>query len=345
MFWYMVTGGLIFVINTLGYHYRRKVSCLIWTFFILLVFIGLRDEVGGDWVSYQKAFDSGPFVSMGILYYGAFTWIAKILDVGVIGLNFLVALVFCAGFLLIASELKNPSYFIVSVYFLFIVISGLGFTRQTLSIGFLLLAFFLARKEYVIWAAICFVLAVSAHEGAMVSFPLILGFNRKSYKHFKWTMLIVASGIALGSFIVVLSWEWIGFIFIDHYGYMPYTFMGGPTIRALIYGSLLILLLHQFFVDSGVGVSNKGFNERLILCTLIALIIPIGFVSSVISDRLLLFFGPFLILFVLERPLKIACSHLVGMCVTLICLVYFWVWSFLSPYAHFWLPYKNILFL
>ena len=346
MIWYLLIGVLIFFINILGHRFDKKVLCLIITLFILVMFIGLRIEVGGDWVAYQKAFNSGPFLSMGILYYGGFTWLAKFLEIGLIGLNFLVALVLCAGFLLIASELKNPSYFIVSTYFLFIAIVGLGFTRQTLSIGFLMISYFLYRKELGIYSAISFALAVSAHEAAIVWLPLIIRFSQgKSRVHAQSMMWIAAIGVAVGLFIIVSSWDWISYIFIDHYGYMPYTLASGSTMRALIYVSFSILLLRQCFGFSEISLSKEAVNERLILSVLIGLIILGGFVSSVISDRLLLFFVPFLLFFVLERSWMTEYSRVFNIGVALLCLGYFCLWAFSSPYAHFWFPYNNVLFL
>ena len=103
-------------------------------FFIIIV--GFRYKVGSDWNTYNDIFEQNITSKSYEFGYVYFIWLSNIFNTQIWGLNLFAALVFFIGYY---SLFKNEKYFWFSLnlaipYLIFIV--AMGYTRQSISIGF-----------------------------------------------------------------------------------------------------------------------------------------------------------------------------------------------------------------
>ncbi|MCH9056606.1 EpsG family protein [Synechococcus sp. PCC 6716] len=119
----------------------------VFLFCVYVLFIGLRFEVGGDWVGYLYIFESvksTPWFGYETIFYDpGYYWINKIaiaLNQDIYFVNFCLAIIFVSCLFSFCNKLKNP-YLGLSVAFPYLTtVVAMGYTRQAAAIGFELLA-------------------------------------------------------------------------------------------------------------------------------------------------------------------------------------------------------------
>ena len=129
------------------YQAKLDLFLLLWIFF-LIALIGLRHEVGGDWITYLTIFDlidGSPFneIFMSNLsddpLYSIAQWISSNLGWGIYGVNFICATVFAIGLGIFCKNLPRPWLGLtVAIPYLVIVVS-MGYTRQAFALGLVLI--------------------------------------------------------------------------------------------------------------------------------------------------------------------------------------------------------------
>ena len=111
---------------------RRKVSMLpIMLFIAIAVFmIGLRFQVGGDWVNYLRQFYILQYLSLEEVVttsdagYAALNWLMDQLGWGIYGVNFASGAIFMAGLSVFALRMSNPwMAILVSIPYLLVVVA------------------------------------------------------------------------------------------------------------------------------------------------------------------------------------------------------------------------------
>jgi len=219
---------------------------LMGAFFIFV--IGLRYNVGADWLNYEEQLYSNSYTSL--MYaatktdpgYAALSWTMESLGLEIYAVNIVSSAIFITGLMALASRQKDPWLaLIVSVPYTIIVV-GMGYTRQSVAIGFecfalIALADNRARRFF------GFIIAATLfHKSALVL--LFLGLVIRDGKS-------ITKGLLLFSALLVA-----GFIFV--------------------YSTDVDVLRANYIDDK---LSSSGATARLILATLSALgclLLPIG---------------------------------------------------------------------
>lgn len=159
---------------------RRLTGGLLLVGLGLLLVIGLRYRVGGDWDNYAR-----------ILEWVAANSTAEALDYGDIGytllnigaarlgydlwfVNLVCGLFFMAGLLAMVRRLSNPYLALLVAFPYLILVVAMGYTRQGAAIGCIMLALasYLQRQSlvrYIFWIAV----AATFHKTAIIAVPLI----------------------------------------------------------------------------------------------------------------------------------------------------------------------------
>ena len=111
-------------------------------YILLLIFIGLRYQIGGDWDTYLEIYnysDLNFLISSHLksdIGYNLIQIISKFFNLGIYGVNLFCAIIFLISIHLICS--LNREYWlwfmILLPYLIFIVATG--YTRQSIAIGF-----------------------------------------------------------------------------------------------------------------------------------------------------------------------------------------------------------------
>ena len=147
-------------------------------FLILTLFIGLRRDVGGDWRSYLLLFNRGRSYPLpvaiavsdpGYMLLGRAV-AALNLDVG--ALNLLCATIFSAGLVLFSFEQAEPALALLIATPVAIVIVAMGFTRQSVALGLVLIATVAASAGNIAAASCCLMAAVLFHSSALLTLPM-----------------------------------------------------------------------------------------------------------------------------------------------------------------------------
>ncbi|SVD88901.1 uncharacterized protein METZ01_LOCUS441755, partial [marine metagenome] len=197
-----------------------KVSILFYRlfYFFLILFIGLRFEVGPDWGAYQKIKvlhgDLKEWLSMNIQYvhfedagYTVLNSIANSLDYGIWLPNLVCAIIFCTGLTLFCNRLPNKWLALaVSIPWLVIVFS-FNSTRQSAAFGLSLIALTLLFDRRKLGFIICIIAAVLFHASAiiMLFFGLLATSSRKISR--KMVYMLVTIVIAYLFFIFFIEYR------------------------------------------------------------------------------------------------------------------------------------------
>jgi hypothetical protein len=314
---------------------------------VLLVVIGLRYRVGGDWHNYEVDFGYAHYQSLGELLsqrkepgYALATWLGVELGVDVWFVNLVLAAPFCWGLVQLCRQQPNPWLSLLVATPFLIVVIGMGFSRQAAAIGFLMagIAAFirtgsLSRFVFLTIAGSLF------HRTVLVFVPILIMATGKS-KFVSVLLCIVA--IVLIYFTVISN-------SIEYYqqGYLQGRFdAAGARVRVLmnIMPALILLLSKdRFYLAPREKPVWKTFAILAVLSGFALLLVT----SSVIVDRLAMYLIP-LQLFVLGRlPLVFSSTGQPSLAWRLGVVSYsaavLYVWLTWGHYSGGWLPYQSYL--
>ena len=158
----------------------------------MLLFISGRHYVGGDYISYLKLFDKskvndfGGFPKLqGLNYIIQFV---HALNLNYFFFNFLCALAFLAGIFNFLKISNERLFIFILLIPTMIYVVGMGYTRQSVSIGFLCFAIYYWSENMNMKKYIFFILSVFIHISSII-FIFLLFF--KSYEKIKFSKLFL----------------------------------------------------------------------------------------------------------------------------------------------------------
>ncbi|WP_235524093.1 EpsG family protein [Sphingomonas sp. Leaf33] len=142
--------------------------------------IGLRYEVGGDWVNYLEFYDAVLFQPLSYALtqtdpaYGLLNWASARLNFGLWFVDLGCAIFFMIGVARLSSRQPNPWLSnLIAVPYLVIVV-GMGFTRQAAAIGILCWALADIRRDRILFPILLVGLAALFHKTAILFLPILL---------------------------------------------------------------------------------------------------------------------------------------------------------------------------
>lgn len=317
----------------------------VWFFVGMLaaLLIGLRDEVGGDWFAYLNHFyriqslNLSELISQPDLGYYGLSWVLAELGGSVYSLNLACASVLVIGTFSFARALPFPWLALVAAVPYLIIVVGMGYTRQSAAIGFVMLGLVaLGRgqaRKFVFWI----VVGALFHKTAVLLLPIAA---LAATKNRVWTWFWVGIIALLGTwfFLYDVSEDlWKNYV-VSEYAEAS---EGGPIRVAMnAVPALLFLFLKNRLIE--------GEGERR-LWTWIALwslaCIPLLYVSATAVDRIALYFIPlqlycFAHLPRLTRHPSVRALMVSGV-ITYYGIVQF-VWLHFASHAEAWLPYRTV---
>lgn len=313
----------------------------------LIVIIGLRYHVGGDWHNYEVDFEWAHHQTLGSLLssrkepgYMLAVWLAVELGVGIWFVNLILAVPFCWGLVQLCRQQPNPWLsLLVATPFLIIVI-GMGFSRQAAALGFLMAGLAAFIRTGSLWRFVFLAIGGSFfHRTVLVFIPIIIIATGRSKVMSAFLCILAA---ALIYFTVVSS-------SMEYYqqGYLQGRFdAAGASVRVLMNilpAVVLLLAKDRFYLSQREKMVWKTFAV-LALMTGVALFLV---TSSVIVDRLAMYLIP-LQMFVLGRlPSVVSPDGRPSVAwragVVAYSAAVLFVWLTYGHYAAGWLPYQSFL--
>ncbi len=311
-------------------------------FVVLVLAIGLRHEVGGDWFNYVEhiviAGDKTllEVLSSGDPAYSALNWLAAQVDGGPYLVNTLCAVGFTWGLAVFCRAQPRPWLALVVAMPYLVTVVAMGYTRQGVAIGLAMLALVALSEQKVRRFVVYVALAATFHKSAVILMPVaILAASHKRI----WTTLWV--GVSSLFFYILLLQDSVDAL-TRNYIEAEYD-SSGAAVRVVMNAvpAVLFLLLRRRFV---MPAAHRSFWTWMSLVAVVFVGLLVVSPSSTAVDRMALYWIP-LQLFVLSRlpdalgPPNGRNDFWVILIVAYSAAVLF-VWLFFASHAHAWLPYQ-----
>jgi hypothetical protein len=146
---------------------------------VLVVFIGFRDRVGGDWWPYYDKVNwlEGQKLSEVISWnepgYDFFCWVGANVFGGVYLVNFLCGMAFTTCLMAFCRAQQRPWLALVSSVPYLLIVVAMGYTRQSVAIGLAMLGIVSLEKGG--WRCFAFIsMAIMFHKSAVLVVPYFL---------------------------------------------------------------------------------------------------------------------------------------------------------------------------
>ncbi len=311
-------------------------------FVALVLMIGLRHEVGGDWFAYEEYIYIASFdtlqeaISRGDPAYNALNWLAARLDLGSYFVNTVCAAIFAWGLVVFCRAQPLPWLALVVAVPYLITVVAMGYTRQGVAIGLVMIGLVTLTERKILRFVIFVFLAATFHKSALIMIPLAL---LASTKNRLWTVLWV--GITALLLYALFLQESVDALYTN-YVVAEYE-SSGAAIRVAMNAvpAMVFLLFRQRFAMS---VNDRKFWTWMSLGALSFVGLLVVSPSSTAVDRVALYWIP-LQLFVFSR-LPDAMTRRRARNIIWIQLVIFYsasvlfVWLFFASHSYAWLPYQ-----
>lgn len=322
-------------VQKLGYYFFGIIAILL---------IGLRYEVGGDWIAYLRYVDIVrdatliEALSIDDPGYMFFNWISVKIGMGIGGVNTLCGFVFVYGLISFCKNQPFPWLAItIAVPYMLIVVS-MGFSRQAVALGIVFIALSYWKEDKFIKYSLIILLASLFHKSAVVMFLIGLFMNNK-YIYTK--IMIALPCLVVISLILVIN-DRFDRQFNAYMVDKTYKSEGG-LIRVLmnIVPSIIFFIYKdrfKVFVDYRL-IKILSLSSVFCLCTVSIL--------SMVTDRFALYLAPIQIIVLSRFPVLLDNIYVRTLFVFVVVCFYaivLTVWLLFANHSEYWLPYKLIIF-
>lgn len=306
---------------------------------------GVRENVGGDWISYQAKYDDIRFATLTESLeitdplFGLLNLVSAQFDAGVYLVNGVCCLLLGYGTILVAKQFREPWLAVlIAVPYLLIVV-GFGYVRQAAAIGLILMAIASLDRERPALTIACVVLAAGFHSTAVFSFPFVaLAIGKK---HRIFALLGAIAAVIVYQMLVVPRMQKF------EIGYIGGQYdSSGAFIRIMmgvIPSALILFFRKRFWARQqartawlSIAVANLVVLAALTQSSSSTAIDRIGLYFSIIQ---LAAFGEFRDLAAVSpRNVPLVRMGLVG-----IAFLVQLVWLVFADHSAYWVPYRSIL--
>lgn len=346
----MIPYLLLFLVAGIPALFYSKTSsrafwAMAWLVFVL--FIGLRHEVGGDWVGYLLITERIAGLSLKDalsdqeLMFSLLTWASTRLGLGVYGANFVGAVAFCTGLFAFCGRLPNRWLALTAATPFLVVVAVMSANRQGMAIGVVLFLMSRWRSLGLLKRSAGIVFAGTFHTSALLL--LILSVADLRISRLRKGVLMMVTGV-LGLWMMSRSEEaW----------YRYTTIYVQQSAGAYSPGAIFHLLLN--LVPSALMLWSKRRWEQLPiwpllhqLCWMAIALFVLSPFFTVAVGRMSLYLFPVSIVFFAYLPSFIvtASGRALIRTVTVFCMAgVLAIWLTFANTAHTYHPYQNVLLL
>jgi hypothetical protein len=312
-------------------------------YIFLVLIIGLRHEVGGDWIQYLEMLDSYTDNSLNNTEYTfqdpafvLFNMLSVQTGLGIYLLNFLSALFFSWGLIVFCRDQPRPWLAITVAVPYLITVVAMGYTRQAVAIGIAMVAMSALVRggifRFVFWIA----LAATFHKSAIILLPMAI--LAKSKRRIFTMLWVGVTGVVLFALMVQ---EALSFLMGGYIEDAMQSSGAGIRIAMNAVPAGLFLLFRKRFQ---LSVEQRSFWSWMAWSALLLVVLLAVSPSSTAVDRIALYWIP-LQLFVLSRlPNALGRGDGKNLLWVLVVVAYsaavHFVWLVYADTAFAWLPYQ-----
>ncbi len=332
-----------------------------WALLLLVsvIFLGLRNEIGGDWDNYLHFSERTASENFSFVFqsrdsgYVLLNWISAKWGWGIFGTNLACAGLFLGGLAFFCNRQPHPilAWLVATPYL--IVVVGMGYTRQSVAIGLAMAAInFLEQKRG--WKFLGLILvAATFHKSALLLLPLVLFLVTKDVVDRSLSVFrrgLVSRSVLGGSFVGITLVVGLAARHFDLFvsEFQSYILSGnwnseGGVMRAamnVIPALFLIINWRRWSVAFGSGNLWLGLS-------LLALVVFFSapFIST-FADRIGLYLICLQIYVVSRVPVLIEDNIFRGLVtagVSCLYAVVLFVWLNYASHAYYWIPYQSLI--
>jgi len=317
----------------------------------LIAIIGLRYQVGGDWLNYIENYTSMQGLTFsdflmkrtltGDFGYLIIHWYSLNFLNGIYSTNLICAAVFVAGLLRVCKHMPVPWLSLSLAIPYLVIVVAMGYTRQSAAIGFIMWGLIDLMNGKQVKFYVMVMLGVLFHKTALFMLPV--GFlHANSLSNLK--------NLILFTLFFVLAFA--GFM-AEHIERMAYYYVedtqgmesSGAVIRVAmnVASSIVFLYFRKLWAER---YNDVGLWMIFSVATLI--MFPLAFVSSTFVDRMALYLLPMQLVILSRTPILIKSVYNRTLFILIVLFLYIgalFVWGNFGQNSSYWLPYQNILFL
>lgn len=312
-------------------------------FVLLVLMIGLRYEVGGDWYNYLSMVEEASHQTLAKATfrndpaYGLLNWLGARSGLGIYLVNTVCAVFFSWGLVVFCRSQPRPWLaFVVAVPYLVIVVA-MGYTRQGTAIGLAMLGLVALSERKLLRFVLFVVFAAMFHKSAVILMPLaVLAGTRQRL----WTAFWVSLSFALFYLLLLQdSVESLRLSYIDEQlqsegAALRLAMNALPAVLFLIFRRRLLMANADRTFWTWMSLGSLGLVVMLLASSS----------ASTAVDRVALYWIP-LQLFVFSRlPSALGKKGRLNRTLVLGVVAYsgtvLFVWITFAAHAPNWLPYQ-----
>lgn len=311
---------------------------------VLILFIGLRYHVGGDWRLYQTTMQIIGRSSLpeALAYavsdpaYSFLNWTSYQLGAGIWLPNLVCGALLIWGIMSLAVRQPNPWLVLAIAFPYLIIVVGMGYTRQSAAIGLTMVAItaVIDQKIYKFVAALIF--ATMFHKTAIIILPIIgLALSKNRFLTY---LLLLVLGAILYQFFVSSRID----VLTRNYIEAQIQSRGAAQRLAINAASAIIFLIWQRqFRFSETGRRVWRSMSFAAIGALLALAVTR---SSTVADRLGLYFAAVQLVILGRLPWALGGRErgrpLLMLLVILSSGTMMFIWLVYADNSRYWLPYR-----
>ncbi|MDG1286921.1 MAG: EpsG family protein [Rickettsiales bacterium] len=315
---------------------------LYWRFigFLLMVLIGFRYEVGGDWSTYMEYLERVRYLSFFEAMqiedpgYIVFNVLSAKLGLGIAGVNSLCAIIVVTGLFAFLRTLPRPWLGLVCAIPYLVIVVGMGYTRQSVALGLVMLGMVAIKRsdyrKFVFWV----LLGVAFHKTAVLLLPMAALISTQSRIQ-KIGIVALASIVSFNLFLADQT-DYLYDTYIDNQDMSS----EGALVRLLINaipGAIFLVLSRRFKMT----LAERTFWKHLSWLSLLMLVLLFVTGFSTALDRMALYLIPLQLLVFAHFPEAVKGNRGgVILAVILYYAVILIVWLNFAAHAKYWLPYQ-----
>lgn len=307
---------------------------------IVALMIGLRFEVGGDWLSYADIFERSTDdlwreLKRGDVGYQALNWLVHVSDGELWHVNLVCGCIFAFGLYRLATTQPDPwLVMVVAVPYLVIVVA-MGYTRQAAALGVLMMGLAaVIRGAGLLKFALYVAVAALFHKTAVVLLPLMAFVFPRS----RLSDLVIVGAVTLSLYVLLLQDSVQDFQ--RNYLEARYTSQG-----AAIRIAQLALAAGVFFAarqalrfDELERRIWRNFSIATLFTVLALLLSP----SSTAVDRVSLYLLPMQLVILARLSFWFGPPFFARLLVVGYSALVLFVWLNYAAHAFAWLPYQTV---
>jgi hypothetical protein len=314
---------------------------------LILLMVGLRYRVGGDWDTYFAQYRKISGSALDVFHivkrissdpgYTVLNWISGQLGLGFWFVNLACATPFVVGLILLAHQQGNPWLALLIATPVFIILVGMGYTRQSVGIGCMLIGLTgLINGKRFLWFVAWTLIGATFHLSAMLFIPVVALFVFEV----RFSAILLVLTATLITYFVVLPAA------LHRYapGYINTVYEAkGVLFRVVpnaVAGIFLIIFRKQF---TGSPIEIRIWRSFAFV-SLVALVSLLFVPSSIIIDRLSLYILPMQIVVLSNLPTAFGIKRQESLLITGLIIAYsaaqLFFWLNYANHSRFWVPYR-----